>query len=530
MGTGRTQKAAKNALFGVISYVVLTVSTLITRWVFVARFDLVAESLGTELSGVESFFKGVISMLALAELGMGTGLVYLLYKPIAAGDRDAIRRVLNFYKRAYQVVAAVILAIGGGMCFFIRSFMEDTRLSDWYLGAAFFLYMLDSLASYLYAHQRAMMVADQKNYLNNVNEVIMNFLTMGIQVAALLLLPGPFEMRFAVYILIRVICRVTAALLIHRNFKKLYPDLAADPGRETLDRETRRGVFRTLYAMLFHKVGGVANHKAAILIIGRVIGTLVNGMYSYYLIITDAVTSLVTQVFSGITASFGDYLTGGDMDAAHRKFRVLFYFNFVISSACATAVWLLIQPFITLWMGEKNTLSVWVALLVAAYFYLYSLRKVIFVVRDSVGLYRPDRYMPLLEMALNVGLGLWGALAFRRVEFVLLANLISMAAVPLWVQPLVVYRHVFRRSPAWYFGRYGLYGVLTAAGMAAGWWLCGQLPAMHPVAELAARAGISAATSAAVCLLPFCRTEEFRYLKQLAVSFLHRGGREHDQD
>ena len=522
METKRTQKAAKNALFGVISYLVLTVSTLITRWVFVAQFDQLGDKLGTELSGVESLFKAVISMLALAELGMGTGLVYLLYKPIATGDRDAVRRVLTFYKRAYQVVAGVILAIGGGMCFFIRFFAADTRLSALYLGAAFFLYMLDTLASYLFAHQRAMMVADQKNYLNNVNEVIMNFLTMLIQVAALLWLPGSIQLRFAVYILIRVACRVAAALLIHRNFVRLYPDLAADPGKESLDPETRRGVFKTLYAMLFHKVGGVANHKAAILIISRVIGTVVNGMYSYYLIITDAVTALVTQIFSGITASFGDYLTGGDLEAAHQKFRVLYYLNFVISSTCATAIWLLIQPFIGLWMGKENLLSGWVALLVAAYFYCYSLRRVIFLVRDSTGLYRPDRYLPLVEMALNVGLGLVGALLTGKVEYVLLGNLISMAAVPLWVQPVVVYRHVFRRSPGWYFARYGLYGLLTAGGMAAGWWICGRLPAMHPILELAVRAGISLILSAAVCLLPFCRTEEFRYLKQLAVSFLHK--------
>ncbi|MBO5797715.1 MAG: hypothetical protein J6R77_05145 [Clostridia bacterium] len=507
----------KNALFGMLSYLILTVSTLITRWVFVAQFDGVFAGYGTELSGIESLFKSVISMLALAELGIGTGLVYLLYKPIAEGDEATIHRILNFYKRAYQVIAAIILAIGAGMCLLIHRLAKDTTCTPLYLGFTFFLYMLDTLASYLFAHQRAMMVADQKNYLNNINEVVMNFLTMVLQVTFLLLVRS-----FVLYILIRVVCRVAAAWLIHRNFNKHYPNLAKNRSKESIDSEEKRQVFRTLYAMLFHKIGGVAAHKAGILIISRVLGAVVNGMYSYYLTITDAVTSLVTQAFSGITASFGDYLTGGDTDAAEGKFNVLYYVNFVISSFCATAILLLVQPFIGLWVGEQNRLGDGVAWITAIYFYLYSLRRVIFVVRDSTGLYRPDRYMPLVETSLNVGLGIWLAVTTRRVEYVLLSNLISMALIPLWVQPCVIYRHVFHRSPAGYFARYGLYAALTAAGMAAGWWLCGQLPVMNGVLNLCLRAGMSVAISATVSLLPFVATAEFRYLRQLAVSFIKR--------
>lgn len=517
MEVQRTHKAMKNAVFGVMSYVILTVSTLITRWVFVAQFDAVAAGYGTELSGVESLFKSVISMLALAELGIGNGLVYLLYKPIAAGDNVTIRRVLNFYKRAYEVIAAIILAFGGGLCFFIHLFAKDTTCSPVYLGLTFFLYMLDTLASYLFAHQRAMMVADQKNYLNNVNEVIMNFLAMVLQVSLLLVVRS-----FVLYISVRVACRLVAALLIHRNFKRLYPVLAADHSRDTIDREQRGQVFATLYAMLFHKIGGVATHKAGILIISSVLGTVINGMYSYYLTITDAVTSLVTQLFSGITASFGDYLTGGDLDAAHEKFKILYYFNFVVSSFCATAILLLIQPFIGLWVGEQNRLSDLTAMLVSVYFYLYSLRRVIFVVRDSTGMYRPDRYMPLVETTLNVGLGLYWAFTTRSIHYVLLANILSMAAVPLWTQPCVVYRHVFHRRPTGYFLRYLLYAGLTAAGMAVAWWAAAQLPAMAAIPTLLVRAVIVAAVSAACCLLPFVRTEEFRYLWRLGGSLLKR--------
>ena len=80
----RTGKAMKNALFGILSYAILILSNFVTRRVFILQ-------LGDGLVGVESLFKSVVSMLSLAELGIGTGLVYLLYKPLAE-QRNRIRQ------------------------------------------------------------------------------------------------------------------------------------------------------------------------------------------------------------------------------------------------------------------------------------------------------------------------------------------------------------------------------------------------------------------------------------------------------
>ena len=47
-------------------------------------------------------------------------------------------------------------------------------------------------------------------------------------------------------------------------------------------------------------------HKKGEVALGAEGYNITAGMYSYYLTVTDAVTALVTQTFSGITASFGD--------------------------------------------------------------------------------------------------------------------------------------------------------------------------------------------------------------------------------
>ena len=101
----RTKKSLINVVISCGSYLICMVSNFIIRGMF-------ARIIGVEYAGVESTFLNVISMLAIVELGIGTGIVYKLYRPIADGDNRQISLLLKFYKRAYTVIASVVLSIG----------------------------------------------------------------------------------------------------------------------------------------------------------------------------------------------------------------------------------------------------------------------------------------------------------------------------------------------------------------------------------------------------------------------------------
>lgn len=504
----RTGKAMKNALFGILSYGILILSNFVTRRVFILQ-------LGDGLVGIESLFKSVVSMLSLAELGIGTGLVYLLYQPLAERDAAAIRRVLNFYRRAYLLISAVILAAGAAMSFFVWFFVEESY-DPRFLGLTFFLYVLDTLAAYLFAHQRALIIADQKNYVNNLNEMLMNLLAMVLQVTLLLVIRS-----FVVYILVRIFCRLVAALLIHRNFRRLYPEIAASRSRESISREQRQGVMLNIRSMLFHKVGGLGVTASGSLIISKLLGSVVNGLYANYTLITTTVNALILQVFSGITASFGDYIHSENRAHACEKFDLLHYINFLIASFCTTSLFVLLEPFIALFFGPERVLPHLTTVLLTAHFFVYSMRRVVLMVRDSAGLYAPDRYMPLVEIALNVALSLVLVLYTPLgVNGVLIGNLVSMLLIPFWIQPRIVYRAVFGRSSAAYFGRYALYALCTVVGCLLTGFLAGRLSGLHMPALLALflRACLCLTVPNLLNLLLFCRTKEFAGVKQL---FLH---------
>ena len=117
--------------------------------------------------------------------------------------------------------------------------------------------------------------------------------------------------------------------------------------------------------------------------------------------------------------------------------------NFLLVSFCSTALLVLIEPFIALWLGRRFLFGKRHAAADPAVFFTFSMRRVIFLARDSAGLYQPDRYMPLVETVVNLGLAVllvqhWG------VNGVLVANLVSMLLIPSGFSQTIVYKGYFR--------------------------------------------------------------------------------------
>ena len=70
---------------------------------FIVRTVFIA-TLGTSYLGISSLFSNILSMLSLAELGVGSAILFKLYKPIAEENHHRIALLMKFYKRIYQAI------------------------------------------------------------------------------------------------------------------------------------------------------------------------------------------------------------------------------------------------------------------------------------------------------------------------------------------------------------------------------------------------------------------------------------------
>ena len=72
----RTKNSLMNISISIMSYGIIMLGGFITR-------GKITKILGMDFVGLNTYFEMVVSILAIAELGLGVGIVYKLYKPIA---------------------------------------------------------------------------------------------------------------------------------------------------------------------------------------------------------------------------------------------------------------------------------------------------------------------------------------------------------------------------------------------------------------------------------------------------------------
>ena len=103
--SSRLKNSLKNSLVGLITQFITIILGFINRSVFIYF-------LSVEYLGISGVFTNLLTMISLAELGVGSTFVYSMYKPIAEGNKELIKGLMNLYAKAYKMIALTIAIIG----------------------------------------------------------------------------------------------------------------------------------------------------------------------------------------------------------------------------------------------------------------------------------------------------------------------------------------------------------------------------------------------------------------------------------
>lgn len=114
----QVKTVSKNLRLTAASELVLAALKFVSRRAFVLL-------LGKEYLGLSGLFTDILSMLSLAELGFSVSITYSLYRPVAQGDTEMVKSLLGLYRRVYQAVGVVVLAVGLGLTPFLGFFVKE---------------------------------------------------------------------------------------------------------------------------------------------------------------------------------------------------------------------------------------------------------------------------------------------------------------------------------------------------------------------------------------------------------------------
>ena len=94
----RKKNSIINMIVGLVGQLLNMLLSFGGRMVFV-------HYLSQEYLGVNGLFGDVLGMLNLAELGIGSAMIFSMYRPAAQNDEKQLARLMNLYRTLYRIVA-----------------------------------------------------------------------------------------------------------------------------------------------------------------------------------------------------------------------------------------------------------------------------------------------------------------------------------------------------------------------------------------------------------------------------------------
>lgn len=441
----RTANSIRNVSISFLGQIIAMLIAFPARFIFV-------NTLGTEYLGINGLFTNIVTLLSLAELGIGSAIIFSLYKPIANNEQHSIMALMNFYKKVYSIIGGVVFVLGLAIMPFIKTFVsEEIDIKNLYI--LFFLFVINASISYFYSYKRSIIIACQKNYIVNIIHYSFVFLLNIIQILVLLT-----TRNFILFLLMQILFTLLENILISKKANRMFPYLY-NKNNNRINEKQKKSIFNNVRAVFLHKIGSVIVLGTDNIVISMYLGVYWVGIYSNYYLIINAINSILNQVFNSITASIGNLIVQECSEKQYQIFKNVFFMNFWVVGFSSISLWVLINPFISIWLGEEFILTNDVVFIIVLNFYIFSMRNSSLIFKNAAGLFRPDRYKPLIESLLNV---FFSVLFVKTMGLkgVLLGTILSTILTSFWVEPYVIFKYIFKKGIRFYFVGYTYYLIL----------------------------------------------------------------------
>lgn len=387
----------KNSLLGIISGFVNKIVSLILPFFVKSIF---IRTLGIQYFGLNSLFTSVLSILNLAELGVGTAISYSMYSAIANDDKDMICALTNLYRKTYRIIGITIFFAGILFTPFIPMLCSTDVPPDINLYILYVMYLLNTAISYmLFAYKSSILVSHQKNYIiNNINTVVN--IVLNVSQAIILLIGKNYYWYLFLIILSTILYNLLIAFYTNIKFKEYKPI-------GEIDKVNKEKIYSKIKALFFYKIGSVVLTSVDSIVISYFLGLTVLGKYNgYYYVITTLFGFF--QIYSNsLVAGIGNSIEVESKNKNQTDFKKLNFLQGWIVLFCTISLIVLYQNFIYLWLGEEFMFPFEIVIALAIYFYTWKMMDIVNLYKDAAGLWEYDKYRPLVASIVNLILNIF---------------------------------------------------------------------------------------------------------------------------
>lgn len=469
MSSSQMENSIKNS----ISAIVLKIFQILLP--FVIR-TIVIQMLGLSYVGISGLFTSIFGLLGIAELGVGNAMLHALYAPIEHKETDRINAIINFYRKAYWVIGVVILVFGLMLMPFLKLLIkEGTYPAELNLNYIYLVNLCSTVSSYLiYSYKALLLEAHQLGREANKVKIWVTFISYIVQIGILV-----WTKNYYMYVSIVPITTIVSAVWVGKVADKWFSDFRPIGKIGETERNT---ISRDIKALFLYKIGSVVNNNVDALVISWWFGAVILGIYNNYYYIVSSITMIILVIYSAVLPSVGNSVVSYTKEKIFQDFLYIVFIDAWVVGWCSICLCCLLEPFISLWVGNKSAFGTTFSILFAFYFYVWRFPDALSLYKDAAGLWNKDKWRPMCTAILNLILNIFFTQVIG-IYGILISTIVSILTInfPISVKYVMDY---FGKKYSIYLFLQLKYTAVTVINALLTYFLCSIIFLENPFAEL----------------------------------------------
>jgi O-antigen/teichoic acid export membrane protein len=427
----RFRNTARSSVFGLINKIINLIIPFVVRTIFI-------RVLGIDYLGLNSLFSSILNVLNLAELGIDSAVVFMLYKPLACSNEKDIDAILLFLKKAYYIIGGILVVLGLIVIPLFPYLVSGSYPQDINIYIVYLIQLLNMTIPYfLFSYRRALLQADQRADVNsNIGSVVTLF-QYGCQIVFLLLFKNYYY-----YIAIPCITTFISEVFTYYITRKMYPSLKP---LGKISKEDSNAIFSKVKALFLYRLGSVVLVSADSIVISAKMGLYELGRYNSYYYVISALFGLISVLTGALTSSVGNSIVSEPVEKNAAIFNRLFFMLSWFIAWCTTCLLCLYQPFIGLWIGAAYFYPFGVIVSLSIYFYVWKMMEVVNIYKDAAGLWTYDKYRPLIAAIINLTLN-FVLVNYIGIYGIIWSTIFSIVFIIFPWSTAVIFKHYFKKG------------------------------------------------------------------------------------
>ena len=450
----RVHRSVMNIKVGMLFYVLSLFLAFFSRKIFL-------DCLGAEFIGLTGMLMNIMSFLSVAELGIGTSIVYFLYKPLQEDNHDKINEVMSMLAFLYRCIGFVILGGGIIVSIFFPWWFDSLSTGLPLVYFAFYAFLLSAVMGYMFNYRQLLVSANQRQYLVNAWFQSITILQSIVQI-----LLAWYYRNLWLWVAVGLIFTIVGIIAFNIRIRQLYPwlNVSLSDGRRNLHRYPE--VLRKTRQVFVQKIKDFILYRSDELLVGIFVNVVQVAFYGNYTIITSKLNYLVNILSDGMNAGVGNLVAEGNDQNTMKVFWELTAVRFLIVGIVVFGLLLFLQPFVTCWFGREYRLDDIIIYLLVFNIFIYLSRGVVEMFISAHGLFS-DIWAAWTELAVNIIVTICLA-PFFGIVGILLGKIISVFFIAMLWKPYFLFSKglhknvsVYWRGMAPYYMIFLLYVIIT---------------------------------------------------------------------